>query len=158
MQALTMHPIGVIENDGSEARIVLEPEYMPALEGLDGFSHILVLWWFSEFDNPRDRNFLTERRPYAKGPEVVGTFATRSPLRPNPVALSCSYITYIDHESSIIGLAYSDAHNGTPVVDIKPYTPSLDRVENPRVPLWCRHWPTSLEQSEFFDWEAEVKS
>ena len=64
----------------------------------------------------------------------MGTFATRSPERPNPIALTPAYVTYIDHENGIIGLAYIDANDGTPVVDIKPYTPSLDRVESPEVP------------------------
>ena len=81
-------------------------------------------------------------------------FATRSPERPNPIALSCSYITYIDEENGIIGLAYIDAENDTPVLDIKPYTPSLDRVENPITPKWCEDWPDSVEKSGEFDWSS----
>ena len=52
-----------------------------------------------------------------------------------------------------MGLAYIDAENGTPVLDVKPYTPSLDRVERPDVPGWCAHWPKSAEASGDFDWE-----
>lgn len=48
-----------------------------------------------------------------------------------------------------------DADDNTPVLDIKPYTPSLDRVESPGVPEWCRHWPKSIEESGDFPWEGE---
>jgi tRNA (Thr-GGU) A37 N-methylase len=85
----------------------------------------------------------------------LGTFATRSPERPNPLALSCAQITYIDKDNAVIGLAYIDAFNNTPVLDIKPYIPSLDRVEAPSVPQWCSHWPNSCEESGSFDWEKE---
>lgn len=63
--------------------------------------------------------------------------------------------TYIDIQNGIIGLGYIDANNGSPVLDLKPYTPSLDRVEMPRVPVWCAHWPACAEQSGEFDWEGE---
>jgi len=56
----------------------------------------------------------------------------------------------------MIQVGYTDADNGSPVIDLKPYTPSLDRVENPSVPEWCRHWPKSLEKSADFDWDSEM--
>ena len=85
----------------------------------------------------------------------MGIFATRSPVRPNPIALSTVEVTHINYEQGIIHIPYIDADHNTPVLDIKPYTPSLDRVENPRVPEWCSHWPKSLEESEQFPWEEE---
>ena len=85
----------------------------------------------------------------------MGIFATRSPQRPNPIALSVAEILYIDHEAGVIYIAYADARQGSPVLDLKPYTPSLDRVEHPQVPDWCGHWPRSLEESGDFDWENE---
>ncbi len=85
----------------------------------------------------------------------MGTFATRSPRRPNPIALSCACVTYIDVEHGIVGLSYIDAHDQSPVLDIKPYTPSIDRVEVPQVPQWCSHWPSNVETSGDFNWEAE---
>ena len=51
--------------------------------------------------------------------------------------------------------SYIDANDKTSILDIKPYTPSLDRVENPQVPDWCSHWPHSLEESASFAWENE---
>lgn len=89
--------------------------------------------------NPGEK--LVEKKPYKNAPEVLGTFATRSPERPNPIGVSCSYVTYVDYQNGIIGLAYIDADDGTPVLDIKPYMPSLDRVEEPLMPSWCSNWP-----------------
>lgn len=155
MEQFTVKKIGTIKADEAGMRLELEKSYAPALAGIDGFSHINVLWWFSESDGIRAGNRLTERSPYKNSPSVMGVFATRSPKRPNPLALSCAEVTYVDRAQSIIGLAYIDAYDGTPVLDIKPYTPSLDRVENPSVPSWCAHWPKSFEESGNFDWESE---
>lgn len=151
----TVKQVGTICADDKGFRLELFPEYKKALIGLDGFSYINILWWFSGCDNKTDRSILLEEKPYTKGPNSIGIFATRSPQRPNPLALSCAYVTYIDADNGIIGLAYIDAHDQSPVLDIKPYTPSLDRVEQPNVPSWCSHWPKYVETSGDFDWEAE---
>ncbi len=155
MEKIALQPIGKIVNNQGEFHLALNKSYLPALEGLDGFGHIQVLWWFSGCDNGVSRRKLSETSPYTHGPTVLGTFATRSPERPNPLALSCSQVTYIDKENAVIGLAYIDADNNSPVLDIKPYVPSLDRVESPSVPQWCKHWPKSCEESGYFDWESE---
>lgn len=155
MQEFTLKSIGHISNKNGEAKLILAPEYIPALEGLDGFGYIQVFWWFDGCDNATSRARLTNEKPYKKGPAVLGTFATRSPERPNPIALTAAYVTYIDHENGEIGLAYIDANDGTPVLDIKPYTPSLDRIAEPEVPDWCAHWPDCNEASGDFDWENE---
>jgi tRNA-Thr(GGU) m(6)t(6)A37 methyltransferase TsaA len=151
----TVKQIGIVRCDDSGFRIELSPAYKTALIGLDGFSHINVLWWFSGCDNEADRSVLSEAKPYTNGPNTMGVFATRSPQRPNPIALSCAYVTNIDVECGVIGLAYLDAEDQTPVLDIKPYTPSLDRVEAPQVPGWCSHWPNNVESSGDFDWVSE---
>lgn len=155
MENLTLTPIGRIAVRDGEAAIVLDKAYRPALTGLDGFSHIQVLWWFDGCDNADARATLTEQKPYKKGPDALGAFATRSPARPNPIALTAAYVTYIDYENGVVGLAYIDANDGSPVLDLKPYTPSLDRIESPAVPDWCAHWPRCNEESGDFDWEAE---
>lgn len=151
----TVKQVGVIRADENGFRIELAPGYRNALAGLDGFSYINILWWFSGCDNETDRGVLSEAKPYTKGPDTLGTFATRSPQRPNPIALSCACVTYIDADHGIVGLAYMDADDQSPVLDVKPYTPSLDRVEAPEVPAWCGHWPNSVETSGEFDWESE---
>ncbi|MDL2318820.1 SAM-dependent methyltransferase [Eubacteriales bacterium OttesenSCG-928-A19] len=156
MAELKLNTIGRIESRQGDMRLVLDKAYAPALAGLDGFSHIQILWWFSGCDNAADRSSLTEAKPYRNSPDVLGTFATRSPMRPNPIALDTVQVTYIDHKDAVIGLAWIEAFDGSPVLDIKPYTPSLDRVESPMVPGWCGHWPKCYEASGDFDWENEM--
>ena len=133
----------------------MDKHYIPALTELNGFSHLNILWWFNDCDNEKSRNVLDVQSPYKNAPAVMGTFATRSPERPNPVALSTAQIVHIDYDNGIIQIAYIDANDGSPIIDLKPYTPSLDRVEIPGVPEWCSHWPKSLEESGEFDWENE---
>ncbi|MEA4969441.1 MAG: SAM-dependent methyltransferase [Candidatus Pelethousia sp.] len=154
MEEFKVKKIGVIRADEAGMRLELDKQFAPALTGMEGFSHLNILWWFSECDSDPCRNRLTERSPYKKAPAIMGTFATRSPERPNPIALSCAQVIYIDHQNAVIGLAYIDANDGTPVLDIKPYTPSLDRVESPSVPAWCADWPKCCEDSGDFNWES----
>ncbi len=152
MTELKLHPIGVIHNE-SVAAIELYDPYMPALSGLKGFSHITVLWWFSEHDNEESRSTVELNKPYRKGPAVIGTFATRSPQRPNPIALTTVEVLNID--DGIIEISYIDAFDGTPVIDIKPYTPAFDIIKSPRFPNWCSHWPKNNEEAGKYNWEEE---
>lgn len=145
--------IGKVKHDENGTWIRLEPEYIPGLRALDGFSHINILWWFSDCDNYADRNELQTEQPYKDAPEVMGVFATRSPARPNPIALTASEIIDIDFINGMIRITFIDANDNTPILDIKPYTPSFDRVETPGVPAWCSGWPQSTEASGYFDWE-----
>ena len=153
--AFSLYPIGKIITNHGQSCLQINREYVAALMGLEGFSHIQVLWWFDGCDTAQERAKLIETKPYVHGPDRVGVFAMRSPSRPNPIALSCAGVTFVDYENGIVGLTYIDANNGSPLLDIKPYTPSLDRVETPRVPSWCAHWPASCESSGDFDWESE---
>ncbi|RDU24041.1 tRNA (N6-threonylcarbamoyladenosine(37)-N6)-methyltransferase TrmO [Anaerosacchariphilus polymeriproducens] len=155
MKEFKVRSIGTIRINKEGMFVELDENYLPALKELEGFSHLNVIWWFHEFDSPDARSILETDSPYCKGPKNMGIFATRSPIRPNPVALSVGQILKIDYEKGRIQLAYIDANDGTPVIDLKPYTPSLDRVEAPKVPQWCQHWPSSIEKSGEFDWENE---
>lgn len=154
MEQFNLKAIGKIYVDEKDTRLVLDREYIPALTNFKDFSYINVFWWFDKCDNSESRTKLTEKNPYKNAPEILGTFATRSPERPNPIGLTCSYVTYVDYQNGIIGLAYIDADNETPILDIKPYTPSLDRVENPLVPEWCSNWPKNVEESGNFNWST----
>lgn len=155
MRTFNVNSIGTICNREEGCFIQIDPLYTPALQALDGFSHINVVWWFNECDSDAARSVLETKQPYKHSPETMGIFATRSPYRPNPIALTASEVLHIDHKAGMIQIAYTDANDGSPVLDIKPYTPSLDRVESPKVPDWCSHWPESLEKSASFDWEKE---
>lgn len=151
--AYSLTTIGTVKNDGINAFLQLHPEYIPGLKALEGFSHIDVLWWFDGCDNNADRHALQMRRPYKNAPNTMGVFATRSPARPNPIALTVCEIISIDFASGTIRVAFMDANDNSPILDVKPYTPSFDRVENPGVPAWCCKWPNSTEASGRFDWE-----
>ena len=155
MNNMKVFPIGKIENNEKTVRIVLNKRYAEGLKGLDGFSHVQIIWWADGCDNEKDRGTLTEQKPYTKGPDELGVFAMRSPERPNPVAVSVADIAFVDTENGIVGLYYIDAFDGSEVIDLKPYTPSIDRVEKPGTPDWCRHWPSSYEESGDFDWDTE---
>ncbi len=153
MTHFTLFPIGKIQNDESGVFIQIDPAYIPAMAALEGFTHINVIWWCSDFDNEQARSTLQTPQPYQKAPATMGIFATRSPVRPNPIALTTVEVLHIDNRNGQIQIAYIDANDATPVVDIKPYTPSLDRVEAPGVPEWCCQWPKSIEESAGFSWE-----
>lgn len=112
-----------------EARIVFEPEYRvaEALRGLEGFSHIWLLWDFSE--SHQEGWSPTVRPPRLGGNTRMGVFATRSPFRPNPIGLSCVKISRIELQTSdgpVIWVCGADLMNGTPIFDIKPYLPFTD--------------------------------
>lgn len=155
MTTYKVNSIGIICNNETGTFIKLEAKYISALKALDGFSHINIIWWFSEYDNKEFRSVLETAQPYKNAPEKMGIFATRSPIRPNPIALTAVEIIHINYHSGIIQIAYIDANDNTPILDIKPYTPSFDRVETATIPNWCTHWPKSLEQSATFVWDDE---
>ncbi len=152
---IKISPIGSVEKSGDRCSISIFKDYRDGLTGLDEFSHAVILWWASLFDEPQYRRIIKFEKPYKKGPDVIGIFATRSPIRPNPVAISSVYISGIDMEKGIISIPYIDAEDGTPVLDIKPYHPSEDRIKNIRMPKWCSHWPQWSEDSSQFDRESE---
>ena len=110
-------------------RIVFEPEYRnpDALRGLEGYSHIGLLWVFSEA--VRENWSPTVRPPRLGGNRRVGVFASRSPFRPNPIGLSAVKIEGIELTSSegpVIIVSGADLMDGTPILDIKPYLPFAD--------------------------------
>ena len=137
--------------------ITLEPRYADGLTGLGEFSHAVVLWWASESDSDEQRDQLVYRKPYAKNPDDVGVFSSRSPSRPNPIGLSVIALQNVDTRNATITTPYIDTEPGTPVIDIKPYFPASDRVKDVVVPRWCGHWPTCYEESADFDWASEFE-
>lgn len=149
--------VGVVEADGSDYVVRLEPAWRAGLTGLAGFSHVQLLWWAHHLDEEEYRSIVELPKPYRAGPEVMGVYATRSPLRPNPIAVTNAQVIGIDETEGTIRLAYIDAEDGTPVVDIKPYHPATERVRDARVPEWCAHWPRWVEESADFDWAGEFE-
>lgn len=112
-----------------QGRIVFEPEFRDpeAVRGLEGFSHIWLIWEFSE--NRGKAWSPTVRPPRLGGNRRMGVFATRSPFRPNPIGLSCVALSEVrldDPEGPVIVVQGPDLLDGTPILDIKPYIPYAD--------------------------------
>ena len=111
------------------AKIVFEPEFRnaDALRGIEGFSHLWLIWQFSAA--VRDTWSPTVRPPRLGGNERMGVFATRSPFRPNAVGLSCVKLEGVAQEDglgSVLIVSGADLMDGTPIYDIKPYLPYAD--------------------------------
>ncbi|MFD1562973.1 tRNA (N6-threonylcarbamoyladenosine(37)-N6)-methyltransferase TrmO [Haloarchaeobius amylolyticus] len=105
--------------DETTGEIVLEDDYEDGLEGIDDFSHIVVFAHLDEIDDYRS----TARPPHADDLEV-GTFATRSPHRPNPLAQTT--VELLERDGTTLHVKGLDLVDGTPVIDVKPYVGSID--------------------------------
>lgn len=113
---------GMVE--GLKGRIVFEPDYRnsDAVRGLEAYSHIWLIWAFSE--TAREEWSPTVRPPRLGGNKRMGVFATRSPFRPNPIALSSVRLESVElhtPEGPVLHVSGADMINGTPIYDIKPY-------------------------------------
>lgn len=153
--AIQLSPIGYVRADADGFRLAIEEPYRSALHGLEGFSHLIVVWWCHLLDNDEYRSITQCDQPYKTAPATLGIFATRSPVRPNPIAISPTAVLEIDAAQGMIYIPYIDAEDATPILDLKPYHPTIDRIRDVRVPAWCSHWPQWYEDSATFDWEAE---
>ncbi len=116
--------------------------YRAGLEGLDGFSHAIVLWWFDRFDTEESRSTLTMTPPF-EAPEL-GVFALKAPMRPNPIGMSVVRLLDVDLDSGTISVPRIDAFDDTPILDIKPYMPAFDRVDGAEVAKWASSWRESM--------------
>ena len=116
-------------------RVVFGPEYRAreAFRGIEGFSHLWLLWGFSK--NPPGKWSPTVRPPRLGGNRRVGVFASRSPFRPNPLGLSCVELCGVDSEGPegpVLLVKGADMADGTPIYDVKPYLPGADSIEGAR--------------------------
>lgn len=153
--SVSFDPVGRVVVENGRYFIELEEKYLPAALGVEEFGHIQVLWWCHLYDSAESRNYLVADKPYQRGPEKIGIFATRSPVRPSPIGISVCALLGVKRDARRLEVAYIDAVDGTPVLDIKPYEPSDDKVRDVRMPEWCAHWPGCIEESAGFDWENE---
>lgn len=153
LEQIVLKPIGVVKHsysdeyvrnsvDGVDGFIEVFQEYRAGLKGLEGFSHIFVLAYLHKVSEDVRKVLIVKPRGLARRlglsidvlPEV-GVFATDSPHRPNPIALTIARLRSIDVEKGLLFVEKIDLYDGTPVLDIKPYTPSR-RVEDLSIPQW----------------------
>jgi tRNA-Thr(GGU) m(6)t(6)A37 methyltransferase TsaA len=133
-ESLSIFPIGVVRKQNEAIWIDLLEEHSDGLLGLDGFSHINVLFWFHENDNPEKRAVLQVHPRRDKQNPLTGVFATHSPARPNLIGLTRCEILSITGNRIVIDDI--DALDGTPVIDIKCYIPHSLAKSEVKVPEW----------------------
>jgi tRNA-Thr(GGU) m(6)t(6)A37 methyltransferase TsaA len=150
---LSLTEIGKI-SAGTSFAVELDAEYAAGLAGLKGFSHIMIVWYANKAPKWSGES-LVITKPYRLAPDKLGVFATRTPVRPNPICVSVAAVSSIDEKKGIVNLWWTDAEDGTPVLDIKPYHPSSEIARDSKRPSWCAKWPSCLEDSASFAWDKE---
>jgi tRNA (adenine37-N6)-methyltransferase len=138
---IELNPIGTVVRDGDTIQVRLEPAYHAGLKDLDTFSHVIVYWWAQNFDAPEYRQTVVVPLPYADDREA-GVFACRAPLRPNLIMSTVCEIVRVDGGTVTVGNI--DAFDGTPVIDLKPYFPVVDRVKDAHISSDLVGWPEWL--------------
>ena len=143
LPSMTLKAIGIVRSEIKQTSrqdcreivsdIVIDGSLAEALDNLDDFSHIIVLYWMHQVPalsqvpakvHPRGRYELP----------LVGLFATRAPYRPNPIGKAT--VRLLQRRGNILKVEGLDAIDGTPVIDIKPYIPKYDSVTDSKVPSW----------------------
>lgn len=146
--------IGEVKSENGLFEIHIDKKYIDGLTNIDGFQHLQIVWWGDLCDDPKSRESLVIDKPYKKGPDKIGVFATRAEMRPNPILITTIQVINIDKENGVIYTPYIDANIGSKVLDIKPYH-GTERVNDYGTPDWCKHWPKWYEESGEFNWEDE---
>ena len=130
-----LYPVGKVKRNGKSVSLNIFKKYKDALKGLDGFAHVFVLYWFDRNDTPEKRSILQVHPRGNKKNPLTGVFACRAPVRPNLIALSLCKI--ISVKNNIVYIENIDALNNSPILDIKPYIPSIDHIlKDVHVPDW----------------------
>jgi len=129
-----LYPVGVVRKTDDGAWLEVREEFREALLGLEGFSHIHVLFWFHENDTAELRRTLQVHPRKDPSNPLTGVFATHSPKRPNLVGLTRCRILGID--GNRIAIDAIDARDGSPVIDIKCFIPDAQPLADVRLPDW----------------------
>ena len=127
-------PVGIVRKTDTAVSIEIFDDYTDALMGLDGFSHVVVLFWFDQNDSDEKRRVLQVHPRKDRRNPLTGVFATHSPQRPNLIGLTVCKIISI-HGGSI-ELEDIDALDGSPVIDLKCYIPGSVAEKDVRLPDW----------------------
>lgn len=143
MTQIVLKPIGVVSSKVKgpmrggwgevTSEIVIEEGLSESLDGLEEFSHIIVVYWMHQVPTGARPPGKVHPRGRADLP-LVGLFATRAPYRPNPLGVSVARLAA--RRGNILTVVGLDAVDGTPVIDIKPYMPPIDNPAEVRVPDW----------------------
>lgn len=149
IKVIKLKPIGYVhrattnenvKDRNLEAEIVIRRGFLEALEGIEDFSHIFVLFYMHKVST-EDINALKVHPRGRSDMPLVGIYATRAPIRPNPIGLAV--VELRKRKENILVVRGLDAFDGTPVLDLKPYD-SWDAVINIKVPAWRRNLETEV--------------
>lgn len=127
MNPLKLKPIGVVR----QRRIVLNPKWAKGLKGIEGFSHVIGLFWMDRAHKP---DLLIHPKSRMKFPDI-GFLATRTAHRPNPIGLTV--LKLLKRKGNVLWVKGLDVWEGTPVLDLKPYT-LREEVKGFRIPAWIK--------------------
>ena len=137
--------IGIVKNSTKEPKgdnwsgvvseIVINKKYEQALDQIEGFSHVILLYWMNRVAPIRRLNLKVHPKKRKDLP-LVGVFATRSPARPNPLGLSTVHV--LEHRKNTLKVTGLDAIDGSPILDIKPYIPGYDSPARAKTPAWIK--------------------
>jgi tRNA (adenine37-N6)-methyltransferase len=142
---IKLHPIGTVRNervradrfDAAEAvsHIVVAPRYARALEGIEAFSHLVIIFWLDKVRH-RERSVMKVHPRKDSLLPLTGVFATRSPARPNPLGLTT--VKLLKREGNVLTVKALDAIDRTPVLDIKPFIPDYIAASDITLPKWLK--------------------
>lgn len=142
-EKIILKPIGIVKTEAATdevkeknrtSQIIIKQELTEALEGITDFSHLFVLFWLNQISNEEKKTLKVHPRGRKDLP-LLGIFATRTKLRPNPIGLTL--VELVKAEGNVLTVRGLDAFNGTPVLDIKPFD-FWDTAKNAKVPSWWR--------------------
>ncbi len=135
-ESFRLTPIGYSKKGQDKDYLEILPQFAPALLGLEGFTHLWVLYWFHANDRPAARAVLQVHPRRDPANPVTGVFACRAPERPNPIGLTaCRILKVSGHLLEVAGL---DARDGSPILDLKPYIPEGDSIPAAATPEWVQ--------------------
>ena len=144
MKKITLKAIGRVRNsirkknpegwDSVISEVIIDPKHEEALEGVEDYSHLFILFWLSRM-LPRKRGRLLKIHPKSRlDLPLVGVFSTRTQYRPNPIGLTL--VKLLKKNKNILEVRGLDVINGTPVLDVKPISPQTEFPRRTRVPGW----------------------
>lgn len=135
MSSFGVYQIGEVKIDQDSCHIEIYEPYILGLRHIEKFGHIIILWWISKRDNPKDRSTMLVTPPRLSLAVETGVFSSRSPSRPNPIGLTKVKLLKVENNKLFIDRI--DALDGTPVLDIKPYLPGDSvSISDIKLPEW----------------------
>ena len=122
-------------NKGGISKLIIKEEYKDCLDGIEDFSHIMVLYWSHRIND--EERYVTKVHPAGqKEYPLVGVFATRSPARPNPICVTT--VQLLERKDNVLKVKSLDAIDGSPIIDIKVHHPPYDSPSNVKVADWMK--------------------